>query len=89
MQDYVDPNENNYKITSSPSMYVRIKSWLLNGSDNVSPEEIRGDLVNQKVFITCLQPVKVIIRPSNVKLRPLMHVFLSATLKNGIGIDSS
>lgn len=50
MQDYVDPNDTNCKITSSPSMYVRIKAWLLNGSDNVPPEEIRGDLVNLKVF---------------------------------------
>lgn len=51
MQDYVDPNDNpNCKITSSPSMYVRIKTWLLNGNDNVPAEEIRGDLVNLKVF---------------------------------------
>lgn len=50
MQDYVEPNDNNCKITSSPSMYVRIKAWLLSGSDSVPPEEIRGDLVNLKVL---------------------------------------
>lgn len=53
--EYVQPAANHFvqlkRITSSPSMYVRIKSWLLNGDEAGAPEEIRGNCVNQKVRV--------------------------------------
>lgn len=51
MQDYVDPTETNLKLTSSLSMYVKIKSWLLNGAEEDTQELIRGASVNLKVRV--------------------------------------
>lgn len=68
--DYVDPAASEVqlkRLTSSPSMYVRIKSWLLSGDDGPQ-EEIRGDCVNQKVcsvslsFVSFLRVVPLLIR---------------------------
>lgn len=48
MQDYEQPQQN--VLTTSASMYGRIRAWLLHGHDELPPELIRGDLVNQKVI---------------------------------------
>lgn len=48
-EDYVEPIEFDRKLTSSPSMYVRIKSWLLLGKEEDPPELLRGALINLKV----------------------------------------
>lgn len=47
MQEYEEPTQT--VITSSVSMYGRIRAWLLHGHDELPPELIRGNLVNQKV----------------------------------------
>lgn len=52
------------RLTSSPSMYVRIKSWLLSAQDEGAPEEIRGNCVNQKVCVcVCVCGFFVFIPP--------------------------
>lgn len=48
MQNYGEIVEN-VGIKYSSSMYDRIKSWILNGNDDIDPEEYRGNLVNYKV----------------------------------------
>lgn len=48
MQEYEEPTQN-ITISTSVSMYGRIRSWLLHGHDELPPELIRGNLVNQKV----------------------------------------
>lgn len=48
-EEYVDPTENLSKLTGSPSMYMRIKTWLLQGRDEDEPELIQGALINLKV----------------------------------------
>ena len=45
--DNVD--DDNYRVPRSPSVYIRIKSWILSGNGNTLPELIQGNLVKQKV----------------------------------------
>lgn len=53
MQDYEEPVPNNpniNNISTSPSMYGRIRAWLLNEHEEITAELIKGTLINLKVL---------------------------------------
>lgn len=50
MQDYEEPDLNIISTSNSPSVYSKIRAWLLHSREELPTEFINGNLINLKVI---------------------------------------